>query len=738
MNREVSLLYSRVRQLTRGLTLLAAHTGRLSTILLSFLLVASVSASSVTYTYDELGRLKSATYDNGSGTTYTLDAAGNRKNVAQSVDTTAPAAPTGLAGAPTTVSNIHLTWTSCTDTTGSQIAGYKIYRGGSQIGTGTSTAYDDSTVVGSTSYTYTVACYDNATNPNTSPQSSPVVVNSLDITPPTVPSGLAGSATTSTAVNLTWTASTDTGGSGLAGYKVYRAGAQIGTSTTGAYTDATTSGTTTYSYTVAAYDNAGNISAQSTAVNVTTPDTLAPPTPTGLAVTAPASGTVNLTWTAVTDTGGSGLAGYKIYRAGAQIGTSASASYSDTTTTGTTSYTYTVAAYDNAGNTSAQSTAVNVTTPDTIPPSVPTSLAASAPASGTVNLTWTAATDAGGSGLAGYKIYRAGSQIGTSATASYSDTTTLGTTSYTYTVAAYDNSGNTSGQSTSASVTTPDTIPPSVPTGLAAAAPASGTVNLTWTAATDTGGSGLSGYKIYRAGAQIGTSASASYSDTTTTGTTSYTYTVAAYDNVGNVSAQSSGVSITTPDTIPPSVPTSLTATVISATQINLSWGASTDTGGSGLSTYLIYRNGAFLIFNSTTSYSDTGVGGSTTYTYTVTARDVAGNESAQSAPASVTTPANIPSVPPGTPSPNGIVTTASWTEVWSPSTGPVAYYVLNKTGGSGPQNFTVNAPATSSPQSGSNGTTYEYQVQACNSSNQCSAFGTPVFVTRCDKGVCP
>jgi chitodextrinase len=706
-------------------------------VLLGLLVAASVSASSVTYTYDEGGRLKLVTYDNGSQIAYTLDAAGNRKSVVQSLDTTAPAAPTGLAGTPTTATNINLTWTACTDTSGSIIAGYKIYRGGTQIGTSTTASYSDGTVVGSTTYTYTVACYDNAGN--NSAQSAPVNVASLDTTPPSVPTGLAGTAPTSTTVNLTWTAAADTGGSGLAGYKIYRAGVQIGTSATTSYSDTTTAGTTTYSYTVAAYDHAGNTSAQSSAINVTTPDTIPPSVPTGLAASAPASGTVNLSWTAATDTGGSGLAGYKIYRAGVQIGTSGTASYSDTTTTGTTAYTYTVAAYDNAGNVSAQSSVVNVTTPDTIPPSVPTGLAALAPASGTVNLTWTAATDTGGSGLTGYKIYRAGAQIGTSASASYSDTTTLGTTSYTYTVAAYDNAGNTSAQSTAAGVTTPDTISPSVPTGLAASAPASGTVNLTWAAATDTGGSGLVGYKIYRAGAQIGTSASATYTDTTTLGTTSYTYAVAAYDNAGNVSAQSSCASITTPDTIPPSVPTGLTATVISAAQINLSWNASTDTGGSGMAGYRIYRNG--VVFTGTTatvtSYADTSVGGGTTYTYTVAAIDNAQNFSAQSTSASATTPANVPSVP-GTPSPSGKVTTLSWTEAWTASTGPVAYYVLSRTtGGVNDGTWTITAPTTSSAQNGSNGSRYAYSVTACNSSNQCSAASFS-SINVCQGGVCP
>jgi chitodextrinase len=714
-----------------------ARPAKYFSVLLGLLVAASVSASSVTYTYDEGGRLKRVTYDNGSQIVYTLDAAGNRKSVVQSLDTTAPAAPTGLAGTPTTATNINLTWTACTDTSGSIIAGYKIYRGGTPIGTSTTASYSDGTVVGSTTYTYTVACYDNAGN--NSAQSAPVNVASLDTTPPSVPTGLAGTAPTSTTVNLTWTAAADTGGSGLAGYKIYRAGVQIGTSATTSYSDTTTAGTTTYSYTVAAYDHAGNTSAQSSAINVTTPDTIPPSVPTGLAASAPASGTVNLSWTAATDAGGSGLAGYKIYRAGVQIGTSATASYSDTTTTGTTAYTYTVAAYDNAGNVSAQSSVVNVTTPDTIPPSVPTGLAALAPASGTVNLTWTAATDTGGSGLTGYKIYRAGAQIGTSASTSYSDTTTLGTTSYTYTVAAYDNAGNTSAQSTAAGVTTPDTIPPSVPTGLAASAPASGTVNLTWAAATDTGGSGLAGYKIYRAGAQIGTSASATYTDTTTLGTTSYTYAVAAYDNAGNVSAQSSGASITTPDTIPPSVPTGLTATVISAAQINLNWNASTDTGGSGMAGYRIYRNG--VVFSGTTatvtSYADTSVGGGTTYTYTVAAIDNAQNISAQSTSANATTPANVPSVP-GTPSPSGKVTTLSWTEAWTASTGPVAYYVLSRTtGGVNDGTWTITAPTTSSAQNGSNGSRYAYSVTACNSSNQCSAASFS-SINVCQGGVCP
>jgi len=67
-----------------------------------------------------------------------------------------------------------------------------------------------------------------------------------------------------------------------------------------------------------------------------------------------------------------------------------------------------------------------------------------------------------------------------------------------------------------------------------------------WNRSTDNpGGSGLAGYKIYRGGVQIGTSAVTYYTDTTAASNTSYNYTVSAYDNAGNESAQSSAVSVT-------------------------------------------------------------------------------------------------------------------------------------------------------------------------------------------------
>ena len=399
---------------------------------------------------------------------------------------------------------------------------------------------------------------------------------------------------------------------------------------------------TTYSYTVSAYDAANNNSALSTAASATTqatPDTTAPSVPTNLTATAASSTQINLAWTASTDN--VGVTGYKIFRNGAQVATSAVTSYQNTGLTPSTTYSYRVSAYDAANNNSAQSTAASATTqapPDTTAPSVPTNLTATAASSTQINLSWTASTD--NVGVTGYKIFRNGTQIATSVVTSYQNTGLTPSTTYSYTVSAYDAANNNSALSTAASATTQaaaDTTSPSVPTNLAATAASSSQINLSWTASTDN--VAVTGYKIYRNGSQVGTSAVTSYQDTGLTGSTTYSYTVSAYDAANNNSASSAAASATTQaaaDTTSPSVPTNPVATAASSSQINLSWTASTD--NVGVTGYKIYRNGSQVGTATATSYSDTGLTGSTTYSYTVSAYDAANNNSAPSSAASATT----------------------------------------------------------------------------------------------------
>jgi len=104
--------------------------------------------------------------------------------------------------------------------------------------------------------------------------------------------------------------------------------------------------------------------------------------------------------------------------------------------------------------------------------------------------------------------------------------------------------------SASGSINPPPVQPPTVPTNFTATAISQSQINLSWTASTDN--IGVSGYKIYRGGTLLGTSASTSYSDAHLAASTSYSYTVSAYDSAANNSAQSAPATATTQSSTPP------------------------------------------------------------------------------------------------------------------------------------------------------------------------------------------
>jgi chitodextrinase len=172
------------------------------------------------------------------------------------------------------------------------------------------------------------------------------------------------------------------------------------------------------------------------------------------------------------------------------------------------------------------------------PPSIPTNVQASVLSASSVLLTWTASTD--NQGVAGYKIFRNGAQVGTSTTTTYTDTGLQPDTTYSYTVSAYDLGGNNSAQSSPPAVATtpPDVEPPSVPANVKGTAQSITSILLTWDASTDN--VAVAGYRVYRHGVLLGTNTWPNYADTGLTPGTSYTYTVTAYDAVGNESAHSS------------------------------------------------------------------------------------------------------------------------------------------------------------------------------------------------------
>jgi chitodextrinase len=91
--------------------------------------------------------------------------------------------------------------------------------------------------------------------------------------------------------------------------------------------------------------------------------------------------------------------------------------------------------------------------------------------------------------------------------------------------------------------TGPDTTPPTVPTGLAAHATGTTTDTLTWTTSTDN--VGVTGYKVFRGGVQVGSVATTTFNDTGLTNNAAYTYAVSAFDAAGNNSGQSAALNYT-------------------------------------------------------------------------------------------------------------------------------------------------------------------------------------------------
>ncbi len=97
-------------------------------------------------------------------------------------------------------------------------------------------------------------------------------------------------------------------------------------------------------------------------------------------------------------------------------------------------------------------------------------------------------------------------------------------------------------------------------------------------------------------------------------------------------------------DTTPPTTPTNLTPSNVTSTAATISWTASTD--NVGVATYKVLRNNAQVGTTTTTSFTNTGLAPSTTYSYTAQAFDAAGNSSGISAPVSATTLAGTAGCP--------------------------------------------------------------------------------------------
>jgi chitodextrinase len=171
--------------------------------------------------------------------------------------------------------------------------------------------------------------------------------------------------------------------------------------------------------------------------------------------------------------------------------------------------------------------------------------------------------------------------------------------------------------------------PPASPSGLAAQSTGATSVSLAWNLTPDT-----DSYLIFRNGTQVAITGGNSYADTNLLPATPYAYAVAARNASGD-SAPTANVNVTTDSlAAPPATPTGLAAVATSQTSIQFSWFAAL-----GAVDYIVYRNGEEIGTTASLNWNDSGRVPSTTYDYSVAARNASGTSVAADV-VEVTTPA--------------------------------------------------------------------------------------------------
>ncbi len=570
---------------------------------------SSVTSPNTTYTTGEWDSLATDTFS-GLGS-HSVDGGGS--------DTTAPTAPTNLTSSNITETSVDLTWTAATDDTA--VTGYDIYNGATVVGTVATTSYQVTGLTASTSYTFSVKAKDAAANISASSNTvNATTLTPPDTTAPTAPTNLAASNTTETTVDLNWTAATDN--VAVTGYDVYNGAAIIATVATTSYQVTGLTAATSYTFSVIAKDAAGNVSTASNTVNVTTTTSGGNGTTTELLFSEYIEGSsynkaleiANFTGVTVD------LSIYKIKKQ-----TNGAGSWSGgLTLTGqlTNGAVYVVA------NSSASSTITSVADITT----------------GNAEVTFNG-NDAVGLFKNDVLIDIIGTFDGGSSNFAQNVTlqrkSSVSSPNTMYTTSEWDSFASDTfsglGNHTVDGGSTPDTTAPTTPTNLNASNITETSVDLSWTAATDD--TAVTGYDVYNGAAVIATVTATNYQVTGLTAATAYTFSVKATDAAANVSATSNTVNPTTltpPDTTAPSAPTNLADSNTTQTSVDLTWTAATD--NVAVTGYDVYNGASVIATVTATNYQVTSLTEATAYTFSVKAKDAAGNVSPASNTLNVTT----------------------------------------------------------------------------------------------------
>ena len=489
---------------------------------------------------------------------------GMSSNVANATTKAKPRAPTSLTAAADADTAIDLSWTEPADPGSSAVVGYRI-----EWSTNDTTGWSDleaNTGLTATTYKHTGLA------PATTRYYRVYAINALGAGAPSnvagattgkrpgEPTSLMAAADGDSAIDLSWTAPTDSGTSAITGYQIevsnngvsgWASLVTLGYADDTNFRDKGLAPGSTRHYRVSAINDVG--AGQPSNVDDATTDAapgMPPGVPSSLTATEDGDSAIDLSWTAPADSGTSAITGYRIEWssngttgwADVQTNTGSTAtSYKDIGLgSGVTRY-YQVSAINRTG-TGAPSDVAHATTKAR--PSPPTGLEATAVGDSAIALSWTAPADSGSSAINAYQIEASNDgnsgwrvlqgNTGSTTTTFRDGDVTPGSTLY-YRVSAINNLGPGLPSNVDHATTGTRSLAPG---NLTATADADTAIDLAWNVPTNTGSSPITGYRI-----QVSTDGGSAWSDLeANTGSTANTYkhtglppgTTRHYQGVGN------------------------------------------------------------------------------------------------------------------------------------------------------------------------------------------------------------
>ena len=444
---------------------------------------------------------------------------------------------------------------------------------------------------------------------------------------PSAPTGLA---TTSVAcggnVGLTWNSVATT-----KSYKVYKNGTLATTTTGTTFSDSGLTGSTSYTYTVTASNDAGD-SAAATIIAISS-GSCVPSVPTIVVTPDPTcGGRIIISWSAVPS-----ATNYKIYRNGTLATTTASTVYTDTGLTVSTSYTYTVVASNASGDSPASTAGSATSSPKCAPDQPVVTATTDTQCGGRSVLQWPAVATA-----VSYKIYRTDTASSTTVLATttiptvfppgtiyYTDIAPLTSRQYSYTVVA-TNSSNVDSATSTASVATSSQICANI-VQPSTSGNCGSQILVSWPPAND-----AQIYKLYRSTSTSGpwtlststTLALTNYVDTAPSPSVIYYYIITTANGRGGY-ATSTALGALSSIACVPNAPSSITITpnaTCGSNSIAISW--TVPTGSIAATGYKLYRSDVVnpIYTGTALTYTNTGLTPNVNYTYTVYATNAAGS----------------------------------------------------------------------------------------------------------------